>query len=100
MKDTHKIINWALILTPAILLAITIIGSSLSGNDKAPYVIFILSGMYAIIFVLSGIIYLFKRQSTAGFLCLGAFISLLYVAIAIFLGRAGIVDTISFLGFR
>lgn len=84
-----------------LLLVISILFSNLSENDKAPIFILFMLGIIGLIFVVSGIISLISKQfSDTRFLCLGAFLTLLYVIVVIFLSRSGIIDSQVFLGFR
>jgi hypothetical protein len=55
-----------------------------------------------VIFIFSGLYLLFNKNSLTSlrFLFIGSALTLIYIIIAIFLSRAGIVDSIYLLGFR
>ncbi len=96
MKNIH------FFLISPLALFITILFSRLSGNDKAPFLILLTLVIIITIFIVTGVITLLKREysTKSYFLLLGSSLTLIYVIIAIFLSRAGLVDSSILLGFR
>lgn len=102
MQNVNKIKNWTSTLIPPALIVFSVLSSNLSENDKAPILIFTVIGIDAVIFIFSGLYLLFNKNSLTSlrFLFIGSALTLIYIIIAIFLSRAGIVDSIYLLGFR
>lgn len=90
-----------LFLTSPLLLTTLVLFSNFSGNDKAPFLILCMMVVIVLIFVVTGVVtFINKENYTSRFLCLGAGVTIMYVVISILLSRAGLVDSLSTLGFR
>ena len=94
--------NTFLFLISPFAILVSILFSRLSGNDKTPILILLTLAIIVGVFIITGVITLFKREysSKLRFLFLGTSLTLLYVIIAIILSRAGLVDSNILLGFR
>ena len=89
-------------IAPSAALAVTVIFSRWSGNDKSPFLVLLVLGLIALMLLvaLSTVLMGGAGRARAQTLAFGALVPLLYAGIVIALSRRGWVDPEPFLGFR
>ena len=91
-----------LFLIPPLLLFISILLAHISGNDKATFLILSVIFINICIFIITGLIIIFKKENSPSIksLFLGGLFTLLYIIISILVSRSGLIDLSILLGFR
>ena len=93
MLETRKLVSWVMVVIPSILLAVAVLFAQLSGNDKAPYIVFLVIGLDLLLFILTIIITLVQKDSRSFIKCLLAGLPILYVIVVILLARSNSIDS-------
>jgi hypothetical protein len=89
-------------LAPSAALAITVLISASSGNDKSPFLVLLVLGAIAIVLIAAivGSVVGGSSNHNAHALALGAALPLVYAIGVVVLARQGWLDPALFLGFR
>lgn len=85
---------------PAMLLALAVLHTRLSGNDKAPFLVLLVLAIDAVWVLVLLVRALGGRDPYAARHLVFALLPLLYAALVVTLARLGLVDSALFLGFR
>lgn len=95
--------NRVFLFGPSVLLAFAILFARLSGNDKSPWLVILMLGLLALLFLISlGALAMRNSSPTSNprLLVIGAACPLIYALVIVVLSRNRVVDSLSWLGFR
>lgn len=94
--------TWIIAVTPSFALAACVLFCRLSGNDKAPFLLFgvVLLNVLILVLLTGSVVFSKRHISDAWWKCGVAAAPLVYVGLVIYMSRKGWVDSMWLLGFR